>query len=223
MSAAERVKLLKRSGSGSGNGGAAPSLAPSRPAGAPRVRKPDLRRVKASPPVAPAHESYVGRRVREPVTSTRFREGRVVARDAASGTYSVRYDDPALPLRTGLSKAEVVAIALPRGAPKQSRTVELPTHAKASPTKRRDAKPSPPKAKAKAPAKSPKSATKRRRSGDGDDKEEEAAPKAAKAGNPSSPASVEAFLRSIQPPLSQARPSCDKSCVALLWVSVFVR
>jgi hypothetical protein len=192
LSAAERVKLLKRNGSG---------LAAPMPADgpAPRVRNraAEPRRVaSAPPPEAPrSRESLVGCRVREPLTSTRFREGVVECRDAATGTYAVRYDDPAVALRTGVSLADVRAIALPKSETKtKARFVDPPKHT-ASKRRERDATPPPPKAKAKA-APEP-SASKKRRSSD-----DEPAGKAGKA-----PASVEAFLRSIQPPLSQVRPS----------------
>ena len=173
------------------------------------MRKPDLRRVRPAAPPRPSSspgESLVGRRVREPVTSTRFREGTVAARDAETRLYTVRYDDAALPLRTGVTTAEVLAIALPKGERKASRIIVLPAH----PIKRRDAQtPSPPKAKAKAES----GGAKRCRSDVAEKAEKEDA-KPAKVAKPSKsakaapPGSVEAFIRSIQPPLAQVRPSC---------------
>lgn len=211
QNAAERVKLLKRSsGAGASPPAAAASPLPSpRPSPRPRVCKPDPRRVR--PGSGTDEEVLVGRRVREPVTSTRFREGTVESRDALTGRYTVRYDDPALPPRTGLSGAAVRGIALPKNAPKQSRIIELPPHpiCKSGGTSggacRRSASPPPKaksakKAKAEAPSPPPPRSSAKRGSGSG------AAATPAKA-SAKAPGSVEAFLRSIDPPLSQARPA----------------
>ena len=205
LSAAERVKLLRRSGSGL----AAPSLADG-PSPRVRNRAPDQRRVRVASAPAPeaprSRESLVGCRVREPLTSTRFREGTVECRDAATGTYSVRYDDPAVALRTGMSLADVRAIAMQKADAKKSRLLELPpipvVHT-AGKRRERDASPSPPKAKAKA-APQPSVSKKRRSSGD------EQPAKAAKTAK-TSPASVEAFLRSIELPLSKVRASAKRA------------